>query len=120
MIDAHAGGLGCLGGDPPSAEDGIDVELPIDARLALIAGTSTCHMGSSSVPVFVPGVWGPYASAMVPGFFLNEGGQSAAGMGIDFVVETHVGFPALQRLCGEEKRPTEVLNARLASMAEVR
>ena len=28
---------------------------------------------------FVPGVWGPYYSAMVPGLWLNEGGQSATG-----------------------------------------
>lgn len=30
-------------------------------------------------PIFVPGVWGPYFSAMVPGFWLNEGGQSVTG-----------------------------------------
>ena len=30
-------------------------------------------------PVFVPGVWGPYFSAMVPGLWLNEGGQSVTG-----------------------------------------
>lgn len=29
--------------------------------------------------MFVPGVWGPYFSAMVPGLFLNEGGQSSTG-----------------------------------------
>lgn len=33
----------------------------------------------SEDPIFVPGVWGPYFSAMVPGFWLNEGGQSVTG-----------------------------------------
>lgn len=33
----------------------------------------------SEQPLFVPGVWGPCLSAMVPGMWLNEGGQSATG-----------------------------------------
>ena len=33
----------------------------------------------SHEPLFVNGVWGPYYSAMVPGLWLNEGGQSATG-----------------------------------------
>ena len=33
----------------------------------------------SQKPVFVPGVWGPYYSAMVPGLWVNEGGQSVTG-----------------------------------------
>lgn len=33
----------------------------------------------SQEPVFVPGVWGPYFSAMVPGLWVNEGGQSVTG-----------------------------------------
>src|SRR5690606_20467587 len=38
---------------------------------------------------FVPGVWGPYYSAMVHGMWLNEGGQSAAGAAIDQLVQLH-------------------------------
>lgn len=33
----------------------------------------------STQPLFVPGVWGPYLSAMLPELWLNEGGQSATG-----------------------------------------
>ncbi|XP_071421152.1 FGGY carbohydrate kinase domain-containing protein isoform X2 [Pithys albifrons albifrons] len=69
---------------------------PITARVALICGTSSCHMGVSEKPIFVPGVWGPYFSAMVPGLWLNEGGQSATGKLIDHVVRGHVAFPELQ------------------------
>lgn len=33
----------------------------------------------SEQPLFVPGVWGPCLSAMVPDVWLNEGGQSVTG-----------------------------------------
>ncbi len=73
IIDAHAGGLGMLGarikGKKVSAAD-------LDKRLALIGGTSSCHMTVSAKPRFIPGIWGPYFSAMVPDFWLTEGGQS--------------------------------------------
>ncbi|XP_053070123.1 FGGY carbohydrate kinase domain-containing protein isoform X3 [Acinonyx jubatus] len=69
---------------------------PVTSRLAVICGTSSCHMGISKDPIFVPGVWGPYFSAMVPGFWLNEGGQSVTGKLIDHVVRGHAAFPELQ------------------------
>ena len=78
MIDAHAGGIGCLGAKLPGGLDG--AQPPLTGRMALIAGTSTCHMASSALPTYVNGVWGPYYGAMIPGLYLNEGGQSAAGM----------------------------------------
>jgi D-ribulokinase len=46
-------------------------------------------MATTSEPRFVPGVWGPYYSGMIPGFWLNEGGQSAAGAAIDHLVKSH-------------------------------
>src|SRR6185437_2773584 len=60
--------------------------------LAYIMGTSACIMATTVDPCFVPGVWGPYYSGMVPGFWLNEGGQSAAGAAIDHLVRSHPAY----------------------------
>ncbi|XP_029473731.1 FGGY carbohydrate kinase domain-containing protein isoform X2 [Rhinatrema bivittatum] len=95
LIDAHAGGLGMIGADVKGHNLPCEKQ-PITSRLALICGTSSCHMGISKNPIFVPGVWGPYYSAMVPGFWLNEGGQSATGKLIEHVVHGHAAYPELQ------------------------
>lgn len=81
LIDAHAGGVGTVGarGEPGN----------LLTRMAYVFGTSACTMSSTSEGAFVPGVWGPYFSAMVPGLWLNEGGQSAAGAAIDHLVRMH-------------------------------
>ena len=84
LIDAHAGGIGAIGG---RAVDGGD--LDVCDRLAYIMGTSACIMATTRAPSFVPGVWGPYYQGMVPGFWLNEGGQSAAGAAIDHLLRSH-------------------------------
>src|SRR6202163_2925661 len=90
LIDAHAGGVATIGGRAKSAE-------PVDVRrrLAYIMGTSACIMATTSEPRFVPGVWGPYYSGMVPGFWLNEGGQSAAGAAIDHLIKSHPAYNQL-------------------------
>nr|CAD7199754.1 unnamed protein product [Timema douglasi] len=46
-------------------------------------------MAVSKEPHFVSGVWGPYYSAMVPCYWLNEGGQSATGKLIDHLIDSH-------------------------------
>ncbi|MFC3072168.1 FGGY-family carbohydrate kinase [Shinella pollutisoli] len=92
LIDAHAGGVGTLGGTAPGIDAGVG------SRLAYIFGTSACSMASSREPVFVRGVWGPYFSAMLPGLWLNEGGQSAAGAAIDHLVTMHPAAPEARRL----------------------
>jgi FGGY-family pentulose kinase len=71
-IDAHAGeiALGAVG--------------PGD--LALILGSSTCHMAQSPTPVFA-NIWGPYPDALVEGMFTLEGGQTATGSIIQWLVE---------------------------------
>lgn len=81
LIDAHAGGLGTVGARGAAGS--------VLTRMAYVFGTSACTMTTTSEPVFVPGVWGPYFQAMVPGLWLNEGGQSAAGAAIDHLVRMH-------------------------------
>lgn len=94
IIDAHAGGLGMLG----APLDGVAPdEEELERRLALIGGTSSCHMAVSRLPKFVPGVWGPYYSAMIPGMWLTEGGQSATGALIDHIVRSHARGVELER-----------------------
>ncbi|MEN1423827.1 hypothetical protein AAIH15_32430, partial [Pseudomonas aeruginosa] len=50
IIDAHAGGLSLSGARPQGS-------------LAIISGTSNCHMIVSQQPVLIPGVWGPHCAA---------------------------------------------------------
>jgi len=80
LIDAHAGGIGTVGADPDAGPA---------ATMAYVFGTSACTMASSPQPHKVPGIWGPYHSAMVPGLWLSEGGQSAAGEAIAHLVASH-------------------------------
>jgi FGGY-family pentulose kinase len=80
LIDAHAGGVGLLGH--------LTREV-LDRNIAMIAGTSTCHMALSTKPRKIPGVWGPYFGAMLPGLWLNEAGQSASGALLDHILDWH-------------------------------
>ena len=110
-IDAHAGGIDTIG----AALAG-EAAPSFDRRLALICGTSSCHMAVSLAPRFVPGVWGPYFSAMLPGMWLNEGGQSATGSLLDHVVQGHAASAAVARQAGSGTA-YDVLNDRLAALA---
>jgi D-ribulokinase len=93
LIDAHAGGIGTVGAEQAG---------PIEGSLAYILGTSACAMATTRSDTFVPGIWGPYFSAMVPDRWLNEAGQSAAGAAIDYLVKMHPAFPELQALAANE------------------
>lgn len=76
LIDAHAGALGTSG----------LAENDVETRLALIAGTSNCHIVLTKDRREVPGVWGPYAGAVMDGWYALEGGQSATGAALDQVL----------------------------------
>ncbi|WES90104.1 FGGY-family carbohydrate kinase [Dickeya fangzhongdai] len=106
IIDAHAGGLALVGGEPQGS-------------LAVISGTSNCHMLVSRQPVEVPGVWGPYWGAMLPQWWLNEGGQSAAGALVEWTLRQHAQWPALTAQAEQQRRsPYALLNEWVASLEQ--
>ena len=114
LIDAHAGGVGMLGMGL-KGEDSVD----FDKRIALIGGTSSCHMAVSPEARFIDGIWGPYYSAMVPELWLSEGGQSAVGSLIDHLIFTHGASAELNAAAEAEGiSPYAWLNKRVGELAE--
>eukprot|EP00922_Rhytidocystis_sp_ex-Travisia-forbesii_P040778 GHVS01060800.1.p1 GENE.GHVS01060800.1~~GHVS01060800.1.p1 ORF type:complete len:988 (-),score=188.37 GHVS01060800.1:422-3385(-) len=108
LIDAHAGGLGALGllplprapssssspfnpstAEQPFGEEVDEISRHLESRVCMISGTSSCFMFTSRHPVECPGVWGPYYGAMVPHCWLLEGGQSASGSLLEWLVQSH-------------------------------
>jgi D-ribulokinase len=113
IIDAHAGGIGSVG-----------IEGEPTTHMAYVFGTSSCTMTTTAAPVFVPGVWGPYFSAMVPGMWLSEGGQSAAGAAIDYLVQLHPAAVEARAAARERGISVpallgEILLARAATVSDV-
>lgn len=118
IIDAHAGGIGMIG----ATLEGVSPDAQaLDRRLALIGGTSSCHMAASQDARFIQGIWGPYYSAMIPGMWLTEGGQSATGALVDFVINNHGATPELYRQAETANQSVyEVLNGRLQTLSQDR
>ncbi|MDF2152597.1 FGGY-family carbohydrate kinase [Vibrio sp. CAU 1672] len=113
IIDAHAGGIGVLGAAGMTGE-----KADFNKRLALIGGTSSCHMGASKTARFIDGVWGAYYSAMIPGYWLNEGGQSATGALIDHIITSHPLYKSAKDQASKQgKTVYQLLNDRLLEMA---
>jgi FGGY-family pentulose kinase len=119
IIDAHAGGLGLLGAVWQGAQ-GTDLAR-LETALALIGGTSSCHMAVSREPKFIKGIWGPYFGAMVPGMWLTEGGQSTAGSAIDHAIADHANAPALRAEASRRGVTVyELLNEEIARLSAER
>ncbi|MBO0661090.1 FGGY-family carbohydrate kinase [Jiella sp. MQZ9-1] len=113
LIDAHAGGVGTVGG---ATSDHAAVDPT--RELAFIMGTSSCTMTLTREPVFVDGVWGPYYGAMIPGTWLLEGGQSAYGAALDYLVTLHPAFAAAKAdAANEGVSVLDLLERRAVAMA---
>jgi ribulose kinase len=99
-IDAHAGEI-ALGAVQPG-------------DLAMIMGSSTCHMAQSREPVF-GNIWGPYPDALVEGMFTIEGGQTATGSIVQWLVE-RFGADAAREASSRRLDVYEVLDAQAAAL----
>jgi len=85
-----AGELGLRAGIPV-AQGGIDAYLGMlglgatqDGDVAVIVGSSTCHLAQSRDGVFGSGAAGCYPDATVPGLYTLEAGQTATGSILDW------------------------------------
>ncbi|WP_084605025.1 FGGY-family carbohydrate kinase [Cognatishimia maritima] len=106
MIDAHAGALGTLGIGRGAS------------KLALVAGTSACHIVVGPEAAFVPGVWGPYKGVVFPTLWANEAGQSMAGAAIDTVLKRHSKWKVIcARAQASGQSPYEILEQILHKMS---
>lgn len=113
IIDAHAGGIGVLGAAGMTGD-----QADFNKRLALIGGTSSCHMAASKTARFIDGVWGAYFGAMIPEYWLNEGGQSATGALIDHIITSHPLYQSVKDLAKKQgKTVYQLLNDRLLELA---
>ncbi|CAN7606064.1 FGGY-family carbohydrate kinase [Rhizobium sp. LjRoot254] len=78
MVDAYAGQLALTGSNPASRNEA-----------GLIGGTSSCVMRFSKEPQFIKSFWGPYRDAVLPDWWVIEGGQSATGALLDHIIRAH-------------------------------
>ena len=76
-------------------------------------------MAFARVPRMIPGVWGPYLGGALPGLWMNEGGQSAAGGLLDHILRLHgqdptpASTPGLSPASRSSAAPTPDLAPRL-------
>ena len=96
MIDAHAGGIGGI-----AVTLGFLENIKIEEIVVLVSGTSSCIMTTTPLPKHVKAIWGPYYSAMVPNYWLNESGQSASGKLLEHITQSHPSYTTLKRLADE-------------------
>ncbi|KZF22711.1 Pentulose kinase [Xylona heveae TC161] len=114
VIDAYAGWIGTVGAKVKLSSHELAADVPKNdvsqafGRLAAVAGTSTCHIAMSHDPVFVNGVWGPYKDVLIPDYWMAEGGQSATGELLKYVIETHPAFA--QAMSVSETYNTNIYN----------
>jgi FGGY-family pentulose kinase len=113
LIDAHSGGVGSAGAvlDPADINNW---EEALTQTLVIIMGTSNCHMAVSKDPVFIDGVWGPYYGAMLPGLWLNEGGQNATGALLDHLLREKRIYNELT--AGKDETIFDILNREVSGL----
>ena len=112
IIDAYAGAVGTLG-------SGLQNQGPeeVESRMAIIAGTSSCHILLRKDPIYCPGIWGPYEGAILEGFSCLEGGQTLTGKAIDLLLPLHPHYSEILNL-SKSLSIFEVLNELVGNREE--
>ncbi len=82
MIDAHAGAV---------VSFSLLKSEKISQTLGLVAGTSNCHMALNDKMLSIAGVWGPYQGVVKSDYWLNEGGQTATGALLEYLIQNYKG-----------------------------
>jgi len=92
-----AAALGLRAGTPV-AEGGIDAYTSMlgvgavrPGRMALVMGSSTCHLALCRGPAFGSRLWGPFPECLLPGTWVLEGGQTSTGSIVKWFAETLAG-----------------------------
>jgi FGGY-family pentulose kinase len=106
----------------PVAQGGVDAYLGMlgmgavgAGDLAMIMGSSTCHIAMSAIPLLGSGMLGCYPDAVVEGLYTLEGGQTATGSIIDWYRQHFAGNEAaLAERAG--KNVYEILDAQAAAV----
>jgi FGGY-family pentulose kinase len=90
-LSAEAAGQLGLRAGTPVAQGGVDAYLGMlglgavgPGDLAMILGSSTCHIAMSARPVLGSGMLGCYPDAVVEGTYTLEGGQTSTGSILDW------------------------------------
>jgi FGGY-family pentulose kinase len=107
----------------PVAEGGIDaytgmlgLAVTRPGRMALVMGSSTCHMALSDRPIFGTGVWGPYPDALLRGTWVLEGGQTATGSIVKWFKDNFA-HPAQAAAAAQGRSPYELLDEEAAKVS---
>jgi FGGY-family pentulose kinase len=118
---AAATQLGLRAGTPV-AQGGIDAYLGMlgmgavgAGDLAMIMGSSTCHLAMSAKGLFGSGMLGCYPDAVVEGLYTLEGGQTATGSILNWYRQHFAGNEVLEA-DRTRRNVYEVLDARAAAV----
>jgi FGGY-family pentulose kinase len=122
LSQAAARELGLRPGTPVS-QGGIDAYLGMlgmgavgPGDLAIVMGSSTCHMAMSSAGVFGSGMLGCFPDAVVDGLYTLEGGQTATGSIVNWYRQHFAGNESSEAE-KSGRNVYEVLDAKAAAVA---
>jgi FGGY-family pentulose kinase len=119
LSPAAASALGLLPGIPV-AQGGIDAYLGMlgmgavgAGDLAMVMGSSTCHLAMASQPLLGSGMLGCFPDAVVEGLYTLEGGQTATGAIIDWYRRHFAGLEEIEAT-KSDRHVYEILDAKAA------